>query len=159
MKKKPKFIILDVDGVMTSGKFLYNSYGKVFKEFGPHDHDGLKIIKKFFKFLFITADKNGYSISKKRIVDHMNFNLKIVKEGERYNYLSDNFGLKNIIYFGDGIYDSKILKNCAFGIAPLNATNSAKKSADYITKKNSGDGAVLDGCMKILNKYKIKFKI
>ncbi len=42
---------------------------------------------------------------------------------------------KNIIYFGDGIYDSKILKNCAFGIAPLNATNSAKKSAPKVEKK------------------------
>ena len=42
MIKKPSLIILDVDGVMTSGKFLYSSKGKIFKEFGAHDNDGIK---------------------------------------------------------------------------------------------------------------------
>ena len=159
MKRKPKFIILDVDGVMTTGRFLYSSKGKIFKEFGPHDHDGLKLVKKFFKILFITADMKGYLISKKRIVDHMHFSLKIIKEDQRYSFLSKKYGLKNIIYFGDGIYDSQILKDCAYGIAPKNATDLAKISADYVTKKVSGDGAVLEGCIKILSKFKIKYKI
>ena len=159
MIKKPSLIILDVDGVMTSGKFLYSSKGKIFKEFGAHDNDGIKLIKKFFKIQFITADKIGYLISKKRIVNDMKQSLTLISEGQRYDYLDKKFGLKNIIYFGDGIFDAKILKSCAFGIAPQNATAEAKKSADYITKKKSGDGAVLEGCIKILRKYKIKFNI
>ena len=47
-------------------KYSYNKDGKVIKIFGPHDNDGLKIVKNFFKILFITADKKGYQISKKR---------------------------------------------------------------------------------------------
>tara|TARA_B110000003_G_scaffold249644_1_gene262142 strand:- start:2072 stop:2551 length:480 start_codon:yes stop_codon:yes gene_type:complete len=159
MIKKPSYIILDVDGVMTTGKFLYSSTGKIFKEFGAHDNDGIKLVKQFFKIQFITADKRGYLISKKRIVDDMKQSLKLIPERQRYDYLNKKFGLKNIVYFGDGIFDAKILKNCAFGIAPQNATTDARKSADFITKRNSGDGAVLEGCIKILSKYKIKFDI
>ena len=159
MIKKPGYIILDVDGVMTTGKFIYSSKGKIFKEFGAHDSDGIKLVEKFFKIQFITADKRGFLISKKRIVNDMKQSLTLISEGQRYDYLDKKFGLKNIIYFGDGIFDAKILKSCAFGIAPQNATAEAKKSADYITKKKSGDGAVLEGCIKILRKYKIKFNI
>ena len=34
MKIKPKIFLLDVDGVMTNGQFLYSSKGKSFKIFG-----------------------------------------------------------------------------------------------------------------------------
>ena len=93
MIKKPSYIVLDVDGVMTSGKFLYSSKGKIFKEFGAHDNDGIKLVKKFFKIQFITADKRGYSISKKRIVDDMKQTLNLISERDRYDYLDKKFGL------------------------------------------------------------------
>ena len=41
---KPKYFILDVDGVMTTGQFFYSKDGKIYKVFGPHDSDGLKIL-------------------------------------------------------------------------------------------------------------------
>ena len=110
MKKKPKYFILDVDGVLTDGKFIYSDKGKKFKVFGPHDHDGLKIIKEFINIEFITADKNGYTITKRRVVDDMKFKLTLVSEKIRINYLEKKFGLKNIIYMGDGIFDAEILK-------------------------------------------------
>lgn len=57
--------VLDVDGVMTTGQFLYSSDGKSHKVFGPHDADGLKLIKDKVNISFITADKRGFAISKK----------------------------------------------------------------------------------------------
>ena len=41
----PKNLILDVDGVFTTGQFLYTKEGKFAKVFGPHDNDGLKLLK------------------------------------------------------------------------------------------------------------------
>ena len=38
---KMKVLILDVDGVMTTGQFLYSESGKQMKVFGPDDNDGL----------------------------------------------------------------------------------------------------------------------
>ena len=36
--------VLDVDGVLTTGQFLYSVNGKIYKVFGPHDSDGLKML-------------------------------------------------------------------------------------------------------------------
>ena len=82
-KKIPKNIIIDVDGVLSTGQFFYNQDGKVFKIFGRHDNDGLKIVKNFFSILFITADIKGFKISKKRIVDDMGFELRLISESKR----------------------------------------------------------------------------
>ena len=74
--------LLDVDGVLTSGSFLYNSEGKVLKEFGPHDSYSLKKLKTKLNISFISADKRGYEISEKRISD-MGFELSLVSEEDR----------------------------------------------------------------------------
>jgi 3-deoxy-D-manno-octulosonate 8-phosphate phosphatase (KDO 8-P phosphatase) len=149
-QKIPIYFIIDVDGVMTTGVHGYSSKGKVLKFFGSHDNDGLKKLKKYIKIKFITADSKGYSISKKRIVDDLKFNLQLVREDNRYKFLDKKYGMKNIIYMGDGIYDANIVKNCKYGIAPKNARIEVKKVANYITTSKGGEGAVLDACIKIL---------
>ena len=65
--KNKLILLIDVDGVMTTGQFLYSKDNKEYKVFGPHDNDGLKLIKDKIKIRFITADKRGYEITKKRI--------------------------------------------------------------------------------------------
>ncbi len=144
---------MDVDGVMTTGQFIYSDKGKQYKIFGPHDSDGLKIIKKKIKINFVTADKRGFLISKKRISKDMGYNLNLVSEEDRYQYLNKKFGIKNIIYMGDGIYDAKILSDCYYGISPKNSRTEAKKSSDFITKNRSAEGAVLDACLHIDKKF------
>ena len=52
-KEKPKYFILDVDGVITDGQMIYDKYGKKYKVFGQDDHDSLKVIKKYIKVCFV----------------------------------------------------------------------------------------------------------
>lgn len=149
----PRFVVIDVDGVMTTGTFHYSEKGKIIKVFGAHDNDGLKIIKKFFKIFFVTADKKGFKISKKRIFYDMGFELKLITEKNRYNFIEKKFGFKNTIYMGDGIYDASILKSSNLGICPANARIEAKKNCNHIVKSKSGEGAVLDACIYIMKKF------
>lgn len=141
-------LIIDVDGVMTTGQFIYSKDGKMYKIFGAHDADGLKILKDKLNIEFVSADKRGLDISKKRISD-MGFKINLVGANDRYDFIEKNFGLQNTFYIGDGIFDAKILKDCKFGIAPKNARIEAKKFSDFITPSNSGEGAVCDACVKI----------
>ena len=55
MKRKviPKYFILDVDGVITNGKMIYDKSGKKYKTFGPDDLDALKILQSFIKIYFV----------------------------------------------------------------------------------------------------------
>jgi 3-deoxy-D-manno-octulosonate 8-phosphate phosphatase (KDO 8-P phosphatase) len=153
MNERPKYFICDVDGVMTTGQFMYSLNGKEFKIFGPHDNDGIKMIEGKIKVVFITADKRGFLISKKRIVDDMRQELFMVSESDRLEFINANYGLDNVIYMGDGYYDADILKKCKYGIAPQNARIEAKVAADYITPSKSGEGAVLDACLHVIKKF------
>ena len=153
MMQVPDLFILDIDGVMTTGQFLYSQEGKKYKIFGAHDSDGLKLLKEKIKILFVTSDKRGFNISNRRISKDLGFKIIILDENERYNYLKNKFGLKNFFYMGDGYYDAKILKDCFFGICPKNARIEAKRNSDYITPSESGKGAVLDACLKIKKKF------
>ena len=148
MENKRLNLIIDVDGVMTTGQFLYSSRGKEYKIFGPHDVDGLKIIKNKLNILFVSADKRGFKISKKRI-DDMGYKIELVKDGSRYEWIKENYGLENTIFIGDSIFDAPIIKDCLFGITPTNARIEAKRWAKYITPSKSAEGAVCDACIKI----------
>lgn len=145
-----KNLVLDIDGVLTDGKLIYSSQGKVYKVFGPHDKDGLKLIKKYVDIKFITADKTGYPITFARIVKDWGFDekqLHIVTEEERMNWFVRNFNLWETAFIGDGIHDAPILKMVRAGIAPANARIEARSVAKYVTPSKSGEGAVLDACL------------
>ena len=67
------------------------------KEFGPHDSYSLKKLKTKLNISFISADKRGYEISKKRISD-MGFELSLVSEEDRLVFVTENFNFSNLIY-------------------------------------------------------------
>lgn len=151
--KIPKVFILDVDGVLTTGHFLYTKDGKAVKIFGPDDHDALNLLKPYLEIRFITGDKHGYDISKKRIVDHMKFPLDFVSTFKRLEWIEKKYSLDEVIYMGDGIFDHYVLKKIGYGISTANADKYAKKYSDYITKCSGGDRAVAEACLHILEKF------
>ena len=153
LKKMPKCFILDVDGVMTTGHFLYTSEGKVMKIFGPDDNDGLSLLKNNIEIRFVTGDKKGFAISHKRIVDDMKFPLELVSTIRRVDWIKERYALEDVIYMGDGIFDHYTMKEVMYSISPANADDNCKKYANFITKRNGGERAVSEACLHILKKF------
>jgi 3-deoxy-D-manno-octulosonate 8-phosphate phosphatase (KDO 8-P phosphatase) len=134
-------VVFDVDGVFTTGQFLYTAEGKFAKIFGPHDNDG------------ISADKRGLGITKKRIQDDMNLSLQVISEDIRLEYFKRMEDLARVIYMGDGIHDVPIFEIVGYSIAPANAVPQAKQAASYVTAARSGEGAVLEACLHIIENF------
>ena len=152
-KKTPRNIILDVDGIMTTGQFLYDDKGKKYKVFGPDDADALKILKRFMKIFFVSADSRGFAISKKRISNDMGYKLFKVSSEKRLGWIKKNFKLDETIYMGDGIYDHLIMKKVFYSISTSNSSENAKKFSSFVTKRTGGDRAVAEACLHILKKF------
>lgn len=153
ISKKPEMFIIDVDGVMTTGTFTYDKSGKISKEFGPDDHEALKILSKHIKIIFVSADKKGFEISKKRIVKDMKFSLFYTPSDKRYEWILRNYYKKKIIYMGDGIFDQFIMQKFYYSISTNNSYFKTKKNSKYITNSNSGNRAVAEACQHILKKF------
>jgi len=146
--------ILDVDGVLNDGVIYWGVEGKPFKAFGNYDHDGLKMLKDKLNIQFISADRAGWDISKSRIVDHMGFELTLVPEATRFEFVK-GFDFSKTIYMGDGYYDAAVLDAVFYGIAPAQARIEARKAANFVTPSAGGHGAVMDACMHILERLEI----
>ncbi len=150
---KPKVFILDVDGVMTTGQFFYTKDGKAMKVFGPDDNDGLSLLKPYLEIIFVTGDKKGLNITRKRIVDDMKYPLELVSTIRRAEWISKRYSPGEVIYMGDGIFDHYVFKKVGYSIAANNADDNAKRCADYVTKRSGGNRAVAEACLHILKRF------
>ena len=146
MLERLKHFVLDVDGVMTTGKFIYTVDGKIGKIFGPHDADGLALVDKMIDVRFISADKRGFAISHKRIVEDMGYPLDLVSSSDRDAYIQQ-LGYDSVVFMADGYYDAPILEKVGLGICPADARREARALADYVTPSKAAEGAVLDACI------------
>lgn len=153
VKNCPKNFIIDVDGVFTTGQFLYTQEGKFAKVFGPHDNDGIKLLTKLMNIQVISADKRSFAITKKRITDDMGLKLELVSEGDRLEWLKNNFDLKESIFMGDSMHDAEIFPLMAYSIAPASAFYIALEKASYVTRHRAGEGAVGEACLHIIDKF------
>jgi 3-deoxy-D-manno-octulosonate 8-phosphate phosphatase (KDO 8-P phosphatase) len=154
---QPLCFILDVDGVMTTGHFFYTVDGKVMKIFGPDDNDALSLLKQHIEIRFITGDKKGYPISRKRIVDDMNFPLDVVSTIRRVDWIKERYPLEQVIYMGDGIFDHYVMRDVGYAIAPGNADKLAKQHANFVTERSGGDRAVAEASLHIMEKFFIPY--
>jgi 3-deoxy-D-manno-octulosonate 8-phosphate phosphatase (KDO 8-P phosphatase) len=146
-------LITDVDGVLTDGKYFYTSEGKIMKQFGPHDSDGVKILRSLgLKVSAITADHRGFEISKKRLED-MGVELTLVSEAERKGWVSKNYDLQTTAFVGDGLHDAPVMKLCALSFAPANALKITKNCADVITEASGGDGVLLEVALILMKRF------
>ena len=143
-------LILDVDGVLTNGQFIYSSQGKLYKCFGPDDNDGISLISDFIEIRCITGDRKGYAISESRIVKDMGLKLDLVSTINRLAWIEERYDLSKVIYMGDGIFDHYVMKKVGYSIAPANADQMAKSAANYVTERGGGDRAVAEACLHIL---------
>ncbi len=148
-----KVFILDTDGVITTGQFFYTAEGKAMKVFGPDDNDALSLLKPYLETRFVTGDKKGYPISKKRISDDMKFQLDLVSTIHRVEWIKERYNLAEVIYMGDGIFDHYVMQRVGYSIAPANADKLTASQANYVTKHSGGDRAVAEACLHILEEF------
>jgi len=148
-----KVFILDVDGVITTGHFIYSEMGKSMKIFGPDDNDGLSLLKPYLQIRFVSGDRKGFSISQKRIVDDMGFELDLVSTVRRIDWIKEIYRPEEVIYMGDGIFDHYVMTQVGYSIAPANADSNAKTAADFITERKGGDRAVAEASIHILERF------
>lgn len=123
------------------------------KVFGPDDNDGLSLLKNNLEIRFITGDKKGFAISRKRIVEDMGYPLDVVSTIRRVEWIREKYPIDKVIYMGDGIFDHYVMREVGYAIAPANADRLAKQHANYVTERSGGDRAVAEACLHILERF------
>lgn len=151
--KRIKLLLLDVDGVLTDGRIVYDSKGRDMKFFDVHDGLGVFVLKKAgIPTILITA-KNSKAIkprAKDMHVDAVFANihpksLVLAMILKKYKLTSDE-----VCFVGDDLVDLCMMKKVGLPIAVFNAVPEIKQSAAYITLREGGRGAVREVAELIL---------
>lgn len=151
--KKIKILLLDVDGVLTDGRIIYDSLGHELKFFDVHDGLGVYLLRKMgIKTILITA--KGSKATKPRAKDMMVETVyeNILPKTKVYEKIRKDYSLKDeeICFVGDDLVDLCVLRKAGLPVATNNACFEIKKAAFYVTKKDGGRGAVREVAELIL---------
>jgi 3-deoxy-D-manno-octulosonate 8-phosphate phosphatase (KDO 8-P phosphatase) len=145
LAKNIKLLILDVDGVLTDGKIVYDSNGHELKFFNVKDGLAIKQLQNFgVKVAIITARESN--IVKKRAKE-LNIKYLYQNQSVKLNAFNDlinslNLSPEQIAYLGDDWPDLPVLAKVGLPALVQDAEPLLKPFAKYITTKNGGDGAV-----------------
>lgn len=155
--KKIEFLLMDLDGCLTTGHMIYLSSGEDMKVFHTHDGYGIERGRKFgLKFAVISGRSSP--INRKR-TDRLKIDFLFEDVPDKlvpYAELKKKYKLndENFAYIGDDEFDIPLLKKAGFSCCPKNAIDEVKKHVHYVCRKNGGEGAVREIIDKILKAKK-----
>ena len=160
LAKRIKLLLLDVDGVLTDGRIVYDSRGRDMKFFDVHDGMGVHVLRKMgIKTILITA-KGSRAIKPRakdmgveEILENISPKTKVLDKILKQHKVS----VDEVCFVGDDLVDLGLMKRVGFPIAVFNACPEIKQSAAYITLREGGRGAVREVAELIL-KAKDKWK-
>ncbi len=142
---KIKLLLLDVDGVLTDGRIIYDSRARDSKFFDVHDGLGVYLLSKAgIKTVLITAKSSATIKPRARDMrveevfsDVSPKSAILGKLLKKYNVTEEE-----VCFVGDDLVDLGLMRLVGFGVAVANACPEIKNTASYVTIKHGGRGAV-----------------
>jgi 3-deoxy-D-manno-octulosonate 8-phosphate phosphatase (KDO 8-P phosphatase) len=151
--KAIRLLILDVDGILTSGLIYYDDQETMIKGFHIHDGLGIKLLQKAGIHVAIITAKHSEAVQKRM----RDLNIEHVYMGYEeklpaYQDLKQKLGLTDneIAYMGDDLPDLPLLRRVKFALTAPHAPVIIQQHVDYVSKKKAGKGAVREACEFIL---------
>jgi len=159
-KLKPiKLVILDVDGVLTDDTVFIGPEGMEFKRFCIADGLGIHIAKRYgIDVAFLSGRPSPATEIRARELGIDDVFQKPVDKLDYYNRLKTKYDLKdeNIAYMGNDLVDVGVMKKCGLAASVPESPATVRKTADYVTAKKGGFGAVREILDMILEAQGVK---
>ena len=143
--ERVRLLILDVDGVLTTGYLDYDATGEATKSFYVQDGLGLQLLRQQGIVLAIISGRDS-AVTAARARD-----LKIhhvlqgaQDKGAALAQLLATVGItaQECAYIGDDVIDLPILRAVGFAVSVPNGHVLARQAAHWVTAQGGGAGAV-----------------
>lgn len=147
-------LILDVDGVLTSGDIVYTADGQEIKSFYVRDGSGIKVWQKAGKRVGVLSGRNS-AVTRIRTKE---LGIDAVEQGSMekgpgfHRLLQQwNVEVSSVAYVGDDIVDVPIMRQVGLAIVPADGCLEARHAAHLVTRQPGGRGAVREAIEWILH--------
>jgi 3-deoxy-D-manno-octulosonate 8-phosphate phosphatase (KDO 8-P phosphatase) len=151
--EKIRLLLLDVDGVLTDGRIIFDNNGIETKAFDVKDGHGLKLLQRVgIRVGLITGRQSEVTRHRARELA-----IDIVHQGAKdkllpYRQILAEMGLvdEQVAYVGDDVIDLPVLRRVGFAATVADACEEVKPYVHYVARLPGGRGAVREICDLIL---------
>lgn len=152
-----RYLLLDVDGVMTNGLLFFDEAGREIKAFSIYDGLGISLLHQAGIGVGLISGRMSYIVTQRA----KELQIKDIYQGTRdkiaaYKEIRKKYQLNDeaVAFIGDDLIDLPLLQKVGLSVAVANAVDSVKRAVDWITKKKGGEGAVREVIDFILSAQK-----
>lgn len=138
-------LLLDVDGVLTDGKIVYDADGREIKAFHVRDGHGIKMLQQAGVEVGIVTGRRSTIVEARA----RELGMALVRQGvsDKRAAWQGLLHEKHLTpgqtaYVGDDILDVPLLRAVGFAAAVGDAEECVAQAADYVAGRPGGNGAV-----------------
>ncbi|MCG3113857.1 MAG: HAD hydrolase family protein [Candidatus Manganitrophus sp. SB1] len=140
-----RYLLLDVDGVMTDGTLYFDENGREIKGFSIYDGHGIRLLQRARIGVGIISGRSSAVVAWRA----KELGIEDVHQGSRdkeaaYEMIKAKHRLQDeaVAFIGDDLIDLSLLRRVGFSIAVASAVDAVKQEVDWVTKKRGGEGAI-----------------
>jgi 3-deoxy-D-manno-octulosonate 8-phosphate phosphatase (KDO 8-P phosphatase) len=143
--KQIKMVLLDVDGVLTSGDIIYSDSGEQTKIFNVKDGVGIRLLKEAGIKVGIITGRKGRALRHR--CDNLGIDLifdGIMRKDQALEAAAARTGISEqaMAYVGDDLPDLPAMKRVGLSVAVADAHEILRRQAHMTTRARGGTGAV-----------------
>jgi len=148
-----RWLLLDVDGVLTDGFIHVAEGGELFKSFHVRDGLGIKLARRAGLEVGILTARQS-SVIERRAAELGIHEVMLGREekGSSFRDMLERHGLRaeEVAYMGDDLPDLPVLGACGLSAAPADAAAPIRAAVDFVTEAEGGRGAVRELVERLL---------
>jgi 3-deoxy-D-manno-octulosonate 8-phosphate phosphatase (KDO 8-P phosphatase) len=151
--KQIRLVLLDVDGVLTSGNIIYSDSGEQIKIFDVKDGLGIRLLKEAGIKVGIITGRRGKALQHR--CDNLGIDLifdGIRNKAEALDDIQAETGIpiEAMAFVGDDLPDLPAMKKVGLAVAVGDAVSLVREQAHMVTQSGGGKGAVREVSEAIL---------
>jgi 3-deoxy-D-manno-octulosonate 8-phosphate phosphatase (KDO 8-P phosphatase) len=143
--KRIKFVLTDVDGVLTDTGVYYSEAGEVMKLFSVRDGMGVQRLRDLFQIdTGIITGENSEAVkqrAKKLCISELHCHIKDKASALQEIAQRRKIPFHEMAFIGDDINDIEAMKLAGLSACPADAMADVQKTAHVICTNKGGQGA------------------
>lgn len=143
--QKLRFLVLDVDGVLTDGSIIYSSSGEELKTFNVKDGAALKYwARAGHRAGIVTGRRSSVVVRRAAELDihHLDMGAKAKLPVFEKMLVDAGVTPEETVVIGDDLMELPLIRRAGLGVAVADAVPEVKEMADFVTQHPGGHGAV-----------------
>lgn len=150
-----KLIVLDVDGVLTDGGLFIGEGGEELKRFSVQDGCAIKLWQRSGGEVAVLSGRASSALDtrlRELGIKHARTGSPSKRDDLEKLFEAADAGASQSAFVGDDLPDIAPMRMCALPVAVANAVPEVKRTAQLITRRCGGAGAVAELIEYLLRK-------